>query len=207
MRIAISAPEHLYKELTENIYSVEWINIDNWQQLSQTDEVAGYFYLQEDAHEKDYTQLTKPIFIGSIYNTLQELHAPKQVCNILSWPTFLQRNTWEIAGHLSDDHLSILHIINKKHISVADEIGLVAARVVSMIINEAYFALEDGVSTKEAIDIAMKLGTNYPYGPFEWADKIGLLPVYTLLHRLSQADTRYKPCSLLVEEATIKITN
>src|ERR1700710_2457559 len=47
-------------------------------------------------------------------------------------------------------------------------------RVVAMIINEAYYALDAGVSSKESIDLAMKLGTGYPYGPFEWADRIGL---------------------------------
>ena len=45
--------------------------------------------------------------------------------------------------------------------------GFISARVVSMIINEAYFALEEEVSSKEEIDTAMKLGTNYPYGPFD----------------------------------------
>ncbi len=44
----------------------------------------------------------------------------------------------------------------------------------AMIINEAWHALAEEVSTKNEIDTAMKLGTNYPYGPFEWAEKIGL---------------------------------
>ncbi len=55
-----------------------------------------------------------------------------------------------------------------------DEPGFVSARIVSMIINEAYFTLEAGTSTKEEIDIAMKLGTGYPFGPFEWGEMIGL---------------------------------
>ena len=42
-----------------------------------------------------------------------------------------------------------------------------------MIINEAFLALQEGVSTKEEINTAMKLGTNYPLGPFEWVEKIG----------------------------------
>ena len=60
-----------------------------------------------------------------------------------------------------------------------------------MIINEAFFALEAGVSTMEEIDVAMKLGTNYPYGPFEWCKKIGLKKVYDLLEKLSKTDDRY----------------
>lgn len=70
-------------------------------------------------------------------------------------------------------------------IFVSDEPGLVAARVISMIINEAYFALGEKVSTQQNIDLAMKLGTNYPYGPFEWAEKIGIKNIYRLLEKLT----------------------
>jgi len=69
-----------------------------------------------------------------------------------------------------------------------------------MIINEAYFALGDKVSTKDEIDTAMKLGTNYPYGPFEWSRKIGLKNVYQLLSVLSKEDHRYIAAPCLEEE-------
>ena len=72
-----------------------------------------------------------------------------------------------------------------------------------MIINEAYFALEEGVSTKEEIDTAMKLGTNYPYGPFEWAKKIGLKNIFQLLDKLHKTNLRYEPAALLKKEAII----
>jgi 3-hydroxybutyryl-CoA dehydrogenase len=78
---------------------------------------------------------------------------------------------------------------------------MVSGKIISMIVNEAYFALEDEVSTKEEIDIAMKSGTNYPYGPFEWSKKIGLNNIYTLLQKLSTTDKRYTPSSLLIKEA------
>jgi 3-hydroxybutyryl-CoA dehydrogenase len=51
--------------------------------------------------------------------------------------------------------------------------GDVALRVISCIVNEAYLALSEGVATAENIDRAMKLGANYPKGPFEWADELG----------------------------------
>jgi len=82
----------------------------------------------------------------------------------------------------------------------ADEPGFIAARIIAMIINEAYFALADKVSTKEEIDVAMKLGTNYPFGPFEWCNKIGLPEVYLLLKTLSLTDSRYMPSEKLTEE-------
>ncbi len=64
-------------------------------------------------------------------------------------------------------------------------------------INEAWFALEENVSSKEEIDVAMKLGTNYPYGPFEWASLIGIEKIFELLQKLSTYDKRYLPATLL----------
>jgi 3-hydroxybutyryl-CoA dehydrogenase len=70
-----------------------------------------------------------------------------------------------------------------------------------MIINEAYCALEDEVRTREEMDLAMKLGTNYPLGPFEWGKKIGLSKVAGLLTILSSTNQRYQPARLLLKEA------
>jgi 3-hydroxybutyryl-CoA dehydrogenase len=57
------------------------------------------------------------------------------------------------------------------------------------------------VSTKKETDIAMKLGTNYPYGPFEWAEKIGLKNIAALLTALCKEENRYQPSPLLLKEA------
>ena len=70
-----------------------------------------------------------------------------------------------------------------------------------MIVNEAYYTLQEEVSTKEEIDTAMKLGTNYPYGPFEWSELIGLDKIHLLLTRLGNTDDRYRPARLLTETA------
>jgi 3-hydroxybutyryl-CoA dehydrogenase len=72
---------------------------------------------------------------------------------------------------------------------------------VSAIINEAYLTLQEKVSSKEDIDIAMKLGTNYPMGPFAWATAIGVKNVYALLHKLAADQPRYTPALLLKQEA------
>jgi 3-hydroxybutyryl-CoA dehydrogenase len=66
-----------------------------------------------------------------------------------------------------------------------------------MIINEAFFALGENVSTKEEIDLAMKSGTNYPYGPFEWSEKIGVENILNLLKKLSEKEERYFPAPTL----------
>jgi 3-hydroxybutyryl-CoA dehydrogenase len=72
-----------------------------------------------------------------------------------------------------------------------------------MIINEAFLTLQEGTAERKDIDLAMKLGTNYPGGPFEWAEKWGLDEVARLLHRLQQStgEPRYVRSHLLVEEA------
>ena len=82
---------------------------------------------------------------------------------------------------------------------VQDEVGLVYPRILAMIINEAVFALMERTASVDDIDIAMKKGTNYPLGPFEWADEIGLDDVYAVLSGLqgSLGEERYRPASLL----------
>jgi len=90
--------------------------------------------------------------------------------------------------------------LERNFVWVPDEPGMIAARIIVMIINEAYFALSENISTKEEIDIAMKLGTNYPYGPFEWSAKIGLQNVYALLKHLNKKESRYEIAPLLIEE-------
>ena len=80
--------------------------------------------------------------------------------------------------------------------------GFVFPRVISMIINEAYFALDEYLATETNIDTAMKFGVNYPLGPFEWADKIGSKNVLYLLEELYKAtqDGRYLPAKGLKED-------
>jgi len=88
---------------------------------------------------------------------------------------------------------------------VADQAGMVTPRVLCMIINEAYYTLEEGTASREDIDLAMKLGTNYPYGPFEWADRIGLKKVIRVLQASGRdsGDMRYEVCPLLMRQAGI----
>jgi 3-hydroxybutyryl-CoA dehydrogenase len=68
-----------------------------------------------------------------------------------------------------------------------------------MVINEAYYTLQEKTATTADIDLAMKLGTNYPYGPFEWAARIGLENIYQLLQAVyaDTQDERYRICPLL----------
>jgi 3-hydroxybutyryl-CoA dehydrogenase len=82
---------------------------------------------------------------------------------------------------------------------VEDVPGLIVNRIVCELVNEAYFALEEGVGEAEDIDRAMRLGLNHPRGPFEWAEQIGRARVLALLEALSdQLDReRYRPAPTL----------
>jgi len=89
--------------------------------------------------------------------------------------------------------------VGKTPVEVNDFPGFVSNRVLLPMINEACFALYEGVATKEAIDSVMKLGMAHPMGPLELADLIGLdvcLDIMEVLHD-GFADSKYRPCPLL----------
>jgi 3-hydroxybutyryl-CoA dehydrogenase len=148
----------------------------------------------------------KPLLINAIASTLILL--PKNAIRINAWNGFIKRPIIELVASpsMKSNAEDIMEKLGWAFQFVSDEVGMIAPRVISMIINEAYFGLEDGISTKEQIDTAMKLGTNYPYGPFEWSTKIGLHYVLTLLQELTKQDARYSPSKLLIQEANGIIT-
>ncbi|MCB0729267.1 MAG: 3-hydroxyacyl-CoA dehydrogenase, partial [Ignavibacteriae bacterium] len=86
--------------------------------------------------------------------------------------------------------------------TVKDRPGMIAMRIITLIINEAYLVLQEGTSNREDIDTAMKLGTNYPHGPIEWSEMIGVDLVYNILLAMMNdfGDDRYRITPLLKEK-------
>lgn len=119
-------------------------------------------------------------------------------------PAFLDSPLWELSAPDKNSRQLATETLQSVGISfrlVSDSPGMVRPRVLAMIINEAFFSLYEGVATEEEIDQAMKLGTAYPYGPFEWCNRIGLHNVYEVLDALHRSDNplRYRICPLLEE--------
>jgi len=95
--------------------------------------------------------------------------------------------------------MALCERLEKKAVAVNDDPGFVSNRVLMPMINEAAFAVMEGVATAEAVDAIMKLGMNHPMGPLELADFIGLDVCVDILNVLYTGfgDSKYRACPLL----------
>ena len=208
MRVVILANEQQKEEILSGGINddckIDWISAA--EEFSAFPDANAFFDLlfEDNGYDVSYLKdlLPKPVLIHSMNKTIEEIAYP--FIRLIAWPGFLKRPIAEVICNNDDkknEAAVILNLLNRKPEWVPDIKGFISPRVISMIINEAYFALEENVSTKDEIDIAMKLGTNYPYGPFEWAKKIGLKNIVSLLTELSLSEKRYQPAGLLLKEA------
>src|SRR5258707_447167 len=139
------------------------------------------------------------IIVNAVTPTTRDIGYP--FVRINGWPGFLERSVHELVA---PDELAASRIaafyerLGREYRLAPDEPGMISARILSTIINEAFFTWEAGVSTKSAIDTAMRLGTNYPLGPFEWSERIGLGQIAGLLGALSETHAAYIPSKALL---------
>lgn len=159
---------------------------------------SAYFILDEamiSTFPFDRLGTETPVFVNEVSGTLADLPAGKCMIRINAWPGFLRYPVLELAARESDKKAAekLLDDIGWPYKWVADIPGLVTPRVISMIVNEACYAVNEKVSTAQEIDIALKLGTSYPLGPFEWNKQIGSERIIHLLDILSAFDDRYLP--------------
>ncbi len=121
-------------------------------------------------------------------------------------PHFLEREVWEISAlpHSDLECLDkVMRTLAKDYVVVQDQIGMVTLRVLAMIINEAFWLLQEGHADAESINVALRLGVNYPYGPIEWAEQIGYKVIVEVLEGLAKelGSETYRIAPLLKQKA------
>jgi 3-hydroxybutyryl-CoA dehydrogenase len=182
----------------------EFVFMDGAVKKNEIHSPLAYFILDETLlKDFPFEELDegKPILVNDVCGTLDSLPVGKCLIRINAWPGFLRHSLLELAARENDKKTAatLLSDLNWPYRWVADIRGMVTPRTVAMIVNEACFALNQNISSPAEIDIALKLGTSYPMGPFEWAKQIGPSRIIQLLTALSTEDERYIPAPFLHE--------
>lgn len=206
MNIAIRSTKQQQQELIEKGFPenvlVQWLNEDDKFVNVITDTFFDLTFNDNDITSNDLIN-DIPVFVHAVNCICKDIGRSNYI-RLNAWNGFLNRRVTELAcsnAEFKKKTEDIFNALGWRYIWVTDDHGLIAARVIAMIINEAYYALNEKISTKEQIDIAMKLGTNYSYGPFEWGKKIGLKNIVQLLQKLATRDKRYTISALLISES------
>ncbi len=162
--------------------------------------------MDEDSRWLSGLSTYEGIVVGNaVLRSLAELvatagYVPKfELYGMNMWPGFQKGRLREMSRLSSENAPPFEQWFDWNIQWVDDRVGMVMPRLLAMIINEAFYTVQEGTATADAIDTAMKLGTNYPGGPFEWVDKIGLTRIYRLLERLWEdtRDPRYRLAPLM----------
>jgi 3-hydroxybutyryl-CoA dehydrogenase len=147
MTFVVLANDAQWEILKNTNPSIEWKRVNDLSNFLAEKNATACFNLQDDSADVEYNNLTAPVFINSVTKTLSAIKTNDHVLRINAWQGFLEKDIWEIAGLVSSEVATIIKTLNKKYITVDDEPGFVSARIIAMIINEAYFAKGENVST------------------------------------------------------------
>lgn len=208
MKIAIIAGALLKKEMEDRLdpsgQGITWVWASEIEELDlhgDADLIIDLdFTLEEERVGKLSRFLPAAVMVNSVVHTTREIGRP--FIRINAWPGSLTRNVHELVAPDEDAARMIAKLyeqLNWQYRIVPDIPGMISGRILAAIINEAYYTLQEKISTREEIDTAMRLGTNYPLGPFEWSERIGRANIYQLLAVLSEEDSRYIPSLALTQ--------
>ena len=210
MRIGITGTSKATTELKEKLSSAhQIIHVKN----NQKEELDVLFVMDYtwDETVKFYINQNTPVIVNAVEQTLEQqvlasnIKQEKNLFGMNLLPTFVDRSLAEMT-QLKNDGVSemetIMNDLGWQVKWVESRVGMVTPRVVFMIINEAFFTVQEGTASREDIDTGMKLGTAYPKGPFEWMNEVGIENVYQSLEAIynDTKDGRYKICPLLKKE-------
>ena len=214
MNILVIADAQRYEELQQKgmagHHEVHWkTSLEEVLSLKVFDLVMDMLFDDRPEHALVYAKNPGiPVLAGTVKTSLSEImtqYAFEQGFNIMGCnflPGLVNMPVTEVT--VMDEGQKetldgIMYKLGWEYALVEDITGMVTPRVICMIINEAYFAAGEGTASREDIDISMRLGTNYPYGPFEWSERIGVRHVYEVLKALQDVtgDDRYEAAPLL----------
>ena len=158
-------------------------------------------------HLADHTILTSNTSSISITRLASRTDRPEKFMGFhFMNPVPLMKLVELIRGIATDEPtykscLSVVDRLGKTAASAEDYPAFIVNRILIPMINEACYALYEGVGNVASIDNAMKLGANHPMGPLELGDFIGLDTCLAIMHVLHDglADTKYRPCPLLTK--------
>ena len=133
------------------------------------------------------------------------LKHPERLIGISAFPTLMKNRVMEMTLSSRTDRELLSTVqeffikMGKETRVIQDRVGMVMPRILCQIINEAFFGLTEGIASPQDIDRAMKLGTGYPAGPIEWAERIGVREIVAVLEGLMREyeEDRYRTAPLL----------
>lgn len=217
MKILLIGEKERAAELRARLATIPDLEVD-YSDGDSDEDFHVYDVLFDLNFDDDYENLPlyaalreKPVFVSSVKTTLAEAvyaTGTKVRCRLFGMnalPGFLSDNLWEVSLYRKFETPQLDEVLGKLSIAykpVQDRVGMIKPRTIFMIINEACYTLQEGTAGIEDIDMAMKLGTNYPFGPFEWCDKIGITTVFETLASMYEdtKDERYRICPLLKQK-------
>jgi 3-hydroxybutyryl-CoA dehydrogenase len=213
MKILLRGEKIVTNELKQKLTAAEVTEIQDSDypkiDLSAFDMIFDLSIDENSNALKYYAPLKNiPVFVGAVKTQLAaaaNLYGREILCTLIGindLPTFVNRSLAEVSLLNKTDEPTLHQImlnLGWEYKLVQDRVGMVTPRIIMMIINEACYTLQEGTASMQDIDTSMKLGTNYPFGPFEWADRIGIKHVYETLKAVydDTHDERYKICPML----------
>lgn len=214
MNILVIADAQRFDELQEKgmatHHDVQWkTSLEEVLSLKPFDLVLDLIFDDRPEHALVYAKNPGiPVLAGMVKTSLTEIigqYAFEQGFNIMGCnflPGMVNMPVLEVSvlDEGQQETLdTVMYKLGWEYLLVGDAVGLVTPRVVCMIINEAYLTAQEGTASPEDIDTSMRLGTNYPYGPFEWSERIGIKHVYEVLKAVHDVtgDDRYEVAASL----------
>lgn len=209
MIIALTGTEQKKAELKQRLsFNGKITEFNLLEQIPTCDLLIDLDFDNHPEYLLTYQSLHVPLLLSAVKIQLAALcyrwgiKFEKPVWGLNALNGFLNRNLWEMTALNPTHQLNFDSYAQQLGIKVKwveDRVGMVSPRILFMIINEAYYTLQEGTASKADIDTGMKLGTAYPEGPFAWSEQIGLKDVVEVLEALyhDTHDERYKTCSLL----------